>query len=172
VLVFTDGMAPVIGWAERYWRRPDVRALSHPGALDVRVRTAWARATAVVRTQAAAVCARVWRRPVRGWVARKRAEPATLAAAARAGVAAWRDRSTGEPAPVGASFGEPETVPASEPAAAASAGSGLAEPAGAEVIPFPTAEWPAPDPAATPIVPAGDRSSDNGHSGDVPGRWN
>ena len=43
VVVFTRDMPPVVGRAEQAWRRPDVHALHHPGALTVRART-WAAA--------------------------------------------------------------------------------------------------------------------------------
>jgi type IV secretory pathway TraG/TraD family ATPase VirD4 len=38
VVVFTRDMPPVVGRAEQAWRRPDVHALHHPGALTVRAR--------------------------------------------------------------------------------------------------------------------------------------
>jgi type IV secretory pathway TraG/TraD family ATPase VirD4 len=49
VVVFTRDMPPVVGRAEQAWRRPDVHALHHPGALTVRARAR----LATTRTRAA-----------------------------------------------------------------------------------------------------------------------
>jgi type IV secretory pathway TraG/TraD family ATPase VirD4 len=87
VVVFTRDMPPVVGRAEQAWRRPDVHALHHPGALTVRARARLAAA----RTRAAR------------WVAedtRADREAVTAATAALVGwcvarVAAVRLRVTG-----------------------------------------------------------------------------
>ncbi len=175
VVVFGPGMPPVIGRAERAWQRSDVRAVLRPDSIRVRARAAALRLTATVtgvvaRATRKVLMAVAWLgATLGGWVSCQWAELTDLAGACRARVTTWRHRSTGEPAPSEASTGQPETASVSEPPAAA--GSTPSEPVGAQVIPFPAAEWPAPDPTS-PAVPAGDWPSDNGQSGGERGRWN
>lgn len=173
VVVFAPGMPPVVGRAERAWQRPDVRAVLRPDSIRVRARAATIRLSvmvtgAVARASRRVLTAVAWlAATVGGWVAAQWAELTELAAAGRARVAAWRQRSTVQRAPAETSTGQPETAPVTAPPAEAGS-----EPVGAQVIPFPTAEWPASDPAAAPAVPAGEWPSDNGHSVDERGRWN
>jgi hypothetical protein len=158
VVVFTSGMPPVIGQADRAWQRADVRAALHPDALGVVARAAVLHATAVGTGWllwpgrfVAAHTARCYRQCVQvvgPWLA---ARLAPLAAR----------RRTAQPG--------------------AQADAAPAEPAGANVIPFPATVWQAPnaesEPAALPVAEwphdNGRGDHDGGDGGDGGrGRWN
>lgn len=142
VVVFAPNMPPVIGWAERSWQRPDVRALTCPDALDVRARAWRARAVAGVRARL-----RSWivRPVVAGWTWLA-TSTGRLLAGGRAWVRliVWRSRTADT-----AAEAHPVVV-AEEP----TTGAGV----GAEVSRFPTREW----------VPGRDDEPDRGAAGGGP----
>lgn len=157
VVVFSSGMPPVLGWAERAWTRSDVRAIQQPNALRVRVR--------VGSRNAATACA--------AWVV------GTTRRIASSVAGAWRRSTTAIAWAITWLCAELIAVPyrirrlfartgrVQEPEAATPA---AGEPISAEVVSFPTDEWPA-DPAPA-RMPAADWPSDNGHHDNEPGRWN
>jgi hypothetical protein len=151
VVVYNSGLPPVIGRADRAWRRPDVRAVLTPDAAGVRARAAMLRLSAVIGSwltwpgrALAAIAVRGCRwaaAAVRPWIAAQRA--------------AWARRIAGFRARV-----------SRRPARADEGAS-----AGAEVVPFPTA-WPDFEVDASPaVLPVSEWPNDNGH-GDEHGRWN
>jgi type IV secretory pathway TraG/TraD family ATPase VirD4 len=172
VVVFTSGMPPVIGQADRAWRRPDVRAVLQPSSTRVRARAITLRVTAKVTE---------WSRwPARATeVVTRRAYRWTAAVIVRAchWIAAIAMR--------GYRWIDGVAVPwiATRWSAFADGVAGLwarvcrrrtaapIEPVAAEVIPFPTTEWPATGLTAEPAqLPTGEWPHDNGR--DDSGRWN
>jgi hypothetical protein len=150
VVVFTCGMPVVLGWAERAWSRPDVRAVQHPDSLSVRIR-AWSRGVVpglrrwTVRTGTALA------------TARQRAATATRTALA------WVCAEL--IAVIGRACGLFTAKPANAGPAAA-----LEPTTSQQDIAIPSDEWPV-DAAAPAWLPAADWPSDNGHDNDA-GRWN
>jgi hypothetical protein len=172
VVVFPPGLAPAIGWGERYWLRPDVQDVTNPNAIRVRIRTA--------RRHAAVT--------VRGWLRLRVVRPVRAVAAGVLGAARWVAvavsrwartewadlRRTGarvagwlrrRPGPAS------EPTPAAEPMSAEPVG---AESVGAAVVPSSPVEWPGEPLGGEPVgTPVGDWLSDNGHNGaNERGRWN
>ncbi len=168
VVVFAPGMPPVIGRAERAWRRPDVRAVQHPTSVRVRARALTARVLAAVAGSLTGVLrgiARGCRTAVAAVIAWAVAEWAHLRRMV-AGVRSWigaRRR------PVDSDVSTPGTADGTGPAAAEPAAS-APDTAGGQATPFPATPWPADIDGDRAALPAGDWPSDNGH--DNQGRWN
>lgn len=160
VVVFTSGMPPVVGWAERAWTRADVQAVQRPDALRVRAR-AWN------RRMAAAGRGRAVRTGVSLATAGRRATSAATRATAWlcAELLAVAGRFCGL-FTAHAANARPATAPETAMAAPVPA-----DTANAQVIPLPTKEWPveAPAPAWLPVA---DWPSDDGHPDSDAGRWN
>ncbi len=177
VVVFAPGIPPAIGWAERYWRRPDVRAVQQPNSLRVRGRVLTRRALAAAggwlawpAPAGARQVARGYRWVAAGvssWVAGQLAELVGSVARARA----WLRRVTGAstttpstpPSPVSqpatAAAGTTDNTAAGEPVGAGSMGTESMSPesAGARVYRFPTTGWPAEKDERRPAaLPAGE----------------
>lgn len=182
VVVFPPGLPPAVGWGERYWLRPDVRDVTNPTAIRVRVRSARRRALAAFR---ACVRLRVVT-PLRGVAAGISGAVRFVAAAVgRWALAEWADLRRSRARVAGwlrglvthrrAEPAEPEAAPAAQLVAVEPRAEPVgAEPVGAVVVPFPPTEWPAEPLGDQPVgTPAGDWPGDNGHNGaNGRGRWN
>jgi type IV secretory pathway TraG/TraD family ATPase VirD4 len=157
VVAFRRGISPVVGRAQMAWKRPDVRAQLHPDAAGVRARAQVARAasaTGVVLTRPAAAVG-VAVRATSAWSVARWSD---LAAAVRQ----LRIRITAKRA-----------------GATATDGSDAAPPAGATVLPFPTAPFPTQRTRPTPYprtpapLPTSEWNGDQAHNGvDEPGGLN
>lgn len=155
VVVFAPGMPPVIGQAERAWRRPDVRAVQHPDALRVRARAFTyrvPRAVAGALRATARCCGRASVVAI-AWTIFRWVQLCRMVAGARSWIGSRLRRRGSETMPAD------QTGTASEPITA-----------GGEMVPFPATPWPADIDSDHAALPAGDWPSDNGH--DNPGRWN
>jgi type IV secretory pathway TraG/TraD family ATPase VirD4 len=167
VVVFAPGIPPAIGWAERYWRRPDVRAVTHPNSWRVRGRALTAHLLATVTAAVAATLrgmvsgCRAMAAAAIAWMVAQWAQLCDGVADVRYWIAARLTRVDSDVStPVtGDGFGETGPAVASEP-----------DTGGGEVIVFPAAPWPANIEADRAALLAGDWPSDNGH--DNQGRWN
>jgi hypothetical protein len=152
VIAYTSSMPPVIGRADRAWKRADVRAALQPGSIRVRARAAAVGLAGLVagwlmwpgRT-VAGVTARGYRwvaAAVRPWVARRRAAWARRVSELRSAVG-WGGTVAPEPhvdvddatvsRPTGAEVIPFRRVPRPEPEA------------GTESAAMPIVEWPRDD---------------------------
>jgi type IV secretory pathway TraG/TraD family ATPase VirD4 len=160
VVVFTSGMPPVVGWAERAWTRADVRAVQRPDALGVRIR-AWRR-----RAVAAGLS---WTTDAGVWLATASGRGTSAVSRATtwlcAELVALIARFCG-PFIAGTAIAPADSAPEPTPANPIPT-----DVSGAQVIPFPADEWPvdAPPPAWLPVS---DWPSDDRHPDNDAGRWN
>jgi len=182
--VFAPGIPPAIGWAERYWRRADVRAVQQPNSLRVRGRALTRSALGAVSgwlawpvPAGARMAVRSYRWVATGvssWVAGQVAELAEFVARGRAWVRTVTGATTAGPATPPSPANEPTTAAAgtsSNTAAEerANAGSTGAQSEGARVYRFPTADWPTDNDERRPAaLPVGEWTSEahpsgNGH---------